>query len=155
MLCTSIKRVFGMSIVARILSGVFWAVLALCSITAMAADPPLPDELKPWQAWVLRGEEFRRCPFFATQQPAGAENFVCAWPERLTLNVNAGGGDFRQRWQVFADAWVPLPGSDEHWPRAVRLDGKPVAVVARDNVPNVRLSPGTYVLSGALQWSAR
>ncbi len=131
-------------------------LLALCSINLQAAEVPLPEELRPWQAWVLQGQEFRRCPFFATRPGMdAAENFVCAWPERLSLNVDAGGGDFRQRWQLFADAWVALPGSEEHWPRAVRLDGKPAAVVSRSGVPSVRLPPGSYTLSGTFQWSAR
>jgi hypothetical protein len=132
-----------------------WTWLALCSPGAHAAEVPIPDELKPWQAWVLRGEEFRRCPFFATQLPNGAADFVCAWPERLTLDVNASGGEFRQRWEVFAESWVALPGSEEHWPRTVRLDGKPAPVVARAGVPSVRLPPGNYQLSGSLQWNTR
>jgi hypothetical protein len=134
---------------------VLCAGFTLFSTGVHAAEAPIPDELKPWQAWVLRGEEFRRCPFFATQPPIEADDFVCAWPERLTLEVNATGGEFRQRWQVFAESWVALPGSEEHWPRVVRLDGKPAAVVAREGMPSVRLPPGSYQLSGTLQWNTR
>ncbi|HYM35071.1 MAG TPA: hypothetical protein VET48_06705, partial [Steroidobacteraceae bacterium] len=120
-----------------------------------AADVAVPDELKSWQGWALHGEEFRRCPFFANHQPNSSNDFVCAWPERLVLNVNAHGGDFTQRWQIFAESWIALPGNNEHWPRAVRLNGVPAPVVTHNGVPSLRLDPGSYTINGSLQWSTR
>ena len=43
----------------------------------------------------------------------------------------------------------------EHWPRDVRLDGAPAAVVAIGEVPNLRLPPGSYTISGRFAWSSR
>jgi hypothetical protein len=77
-------------------------------VGAFAADTAIPDELKSWQGWVLHGEEFRRCPFFANHAPNTAADHVCAWPERLVVGAVA-------RWRVYAalagvaEAWVTLP----------------------------------------------
>jgi hypothetical protein len=119
------------------------------------AQVAVPDELKSWQSWVLHGEEFRRCPFYASHQPNGSNDYVCAWPERLSINVNAQGGNFTQRWQVFSDSWVALPGNVQYWPRAVRLNGAAAPVIERSGIPHLRLSAGTYVINGTLSWSSR
>src|SRR5688572_30400015 len=133
------------------------ALVFCCSITRAQEIPP---ELRNWQGWVLKGEEFRRCPFLASAnlqpgQPIDAGAFRCSWPERLLLNVDTRGGSFSQRWQVYADSWVALPGETEHWPRDVRVNGQPASVVAIGNVPNLRLAPGTYSVTGRFEWNAR
>jgi hypothetical protein len=130
-----------------------------CSLAAKAQDA-IPPALREWQGWVLHGEEFRRCPFTATAdaeagEPLGEDQFRCVWPERLTLAVDAHGGTFSQRWQVFSESWVQLPGDAESWPREVRLNGAPAAVVAVDDVPSLRLSPGSYTISGRFEWGSR
>jgi hypothetical protein len=137
----------------------FIAIGFFCSMAARAQDA-IPPPLREWQGWVLHDQEFRRCPFASSAgaeagEPIDAAEFRCVWPERLTLTVEARGGTFSQRWQVFAESWVALPGNAEHWPRDVRLNGAPAAVVARDEVPHVRLKPGTYALSGRFEWSSR
>ena len=89
--------------------------LAFCSSAVAIAQESIPAPLRDWQEWVLHGEEFRRCPILANaidpDEDVGTPHFRCAWPERLTLNVNARGGNFTQRWQVFAESWVTLPGT--------------------------------------------
>jgi hypothetical protein len=134
--------------------------LALCGSLAARAQDALPPALRDWQGWVLHGEEFRRCPFAASAateagEPIDANEFRCVWPERLTLAVDSRGGTFSQRWQVFAESWVALPGNSEHWPRDVKLNGTAAAVVAVDDVPSLRLKPGSYTLSGRFEWSSR
>ncbi|HEX6397521.1 MAG TPA: hypothetical protein VFZ95_08870, partial [Steroidobacteraceae bacterium] len=134
--------------------------LVFCVSTVSWAQDALPPELRNWQGWVLKGEEFRRCPFLASTplepgKPIDAAAFRCAWPERLSLDVDARGGKFTQRWQVYADSWVTLPGSPEHWPQDVRVDGAPGAVVEHGGAPSLRLSPGNHAISGAFSWSAR
>jgi hypothetical protein len=132
-------------------------VVLLLALTwhSQAADVAVPDELKSWQGWVLHGEEYRRCPFFASHLPSGSNDYVCAWPERLTLDLNARGGDFTQRWQIFSDSWIALPGDTQHWPRNVRLNGVAAPVIEREGLPKLRLTPGSYTVTGAMQWSAR
>src|SRR5215510_10830523 len=134
------------------------AALVFCGSVVHAQE--LPPELRNWQGWVLKGEEFRLCPFLAStalqpDEAIDADAFRCAWPERLTLSVNAGGGTFTQRWQVYAETWLELPGNLEFWPQDVQVDGKPGAVVARDGVPSLRLAPGAHTVAGRFTWSTR
>ena len=137
----------------------FIALAFLCAIDARSQDA-LPPSLRDWQGWVLHGEEFRRCPFAASAkvqpgEPIAAAEFRCVWPERLTLAVDARGGTFSQRWQVFAESRVALPGSAEHWPRDVRLNGAPAPVVAVDDIPTLQVKPGTNTISGRFEWNSR
>src|SRR3954465_348560 len=132
--------------------------LAFCSPFAQAQDA-LPPALRDWQGWVLHGEEYRRCPFLASTpltpgQPIDQSAFRCEWPERLALSVDAHGGTFTQRWQVFAPTWVSLPGDAEHWPRDVKLDGAPAPVVESDGIPRLHLAPGSYAISGRFDGSS-
>jgi hypothetical protein len=71
------------------------------------------------------------------------------------LSVDARGGTFSQRWQVYAESWVALPGNTEYWPRDVRINGAPAPVVAVNDVPNLRLKPGSYTIAGRFEWSSR
>jgi hypothetical protein len=120
-----------------------------------AEQPLVPRALEDWQGWVLKGKEFHRCPFLAGSNTADAGSYRCVWPERLLLNGDARGGTFSQRWQVYTEGWVALPGDLERWPRAVSVDGAPAAMVARGDVPYVRLPAGSHVLSGRFVWEAR
>lgn len=122
---------------------------------AAQAQTPVPRALEDWQAWVLKGREFHRCPFLAGSNPAVAESYRCAWPERLLLNVDARGGHFSQRWQVYTESWVALPGDLMRWPQEVLVDGRSAALVAREGVPQVRLTAGAHQLSGAFAWQVR
>src|SRR5437588_12320006 len=44
--------------------------------------------------------------------------------ERLLLNLDAHGGRFSQRWQVYTEGWVALPGDPVGWPEGVLGDGR-------------------------------
>ncbi|MBC8028184.1 MAG: hypothetical protein H7Y89_19490 [Steroidobacteraceae bacterium] len=136
--------------------------LALCAIlpsNAAPAQDAIPPGLRDWQGWVLKGEDFRRCPFLSSQAYPGQSlapgSFRCVWPDRLALTVDARGGTFTQRWQVYAESWVELPGNSEHWPRDVKLNGAPAAVVAVGETPTLRLGPGSHTLSGRFSWNSR
>src|SRR6266850_3285340 len=138
----------------RILS---FALILLASAIpqALSAATAVPGELSGWEAWVLKGQEYRRCPLMGPSEGGDENSFRCLWPERLAISVNAHGGTFTQRWQVFAESWITLPGSLEHWPRDVRSNGAPLAIVARDGLPQARLAPGTYSISGTFESSQR
>ncbi len=136
------------------------AALVLLSAAATARGPAdaqtlVPRALEDWQAWVLKGKEFHRCPFLAGSNAADAGSYRCVWPERLLLNLDAHGGTFSQRWQVYTESWVALPGDLERWPQAVSVDGAPAAIVARSDLPYVRLTAGSHLLSGRFAWEAR
>ncbi|TLY96148.1 MAG: hypothetical protein E6K36_11220 [Gammaproteobacteria bacterium] len=140
----------------RLLAAVALVLLSATAGTRATAQQPLiPRALEEWQGWVLKGKEFHRCPFLAGSNIAAADSYRCVWPERLLLNLDAHGGTFSQRWQVYTENWVALPGDLERWPQAVSVDGAPAAVVARGDVPYVRLTPGSHALSGRFVWEAR
>ncbi|HKE43539.1 MAG TPA: hypothetical protein VKB41_03270 [Steroidobacteraceae bacterium] len=121
----------------------------------LAAEVAVPPDLQPWQGWVLQGEEYRRCPFITGNQAASEQAFQCIWPERLALELDARGGRFTQRWELFAESWITLPGDLEHWPRDVQLDGARAVVVARNGVPQIRLAAGAHTVSGSFRWTRR
>lgn len=133
------------------------ALLIACSNAP--AQEAIPSGLRDWQGWVLRGQEFRQCPFLAARlredAPIARHRYRCVWPGRLSLSVDARGGHFSQRWQVHLRDWVTLPGNTEHWPRDVRVDGRPAPIVERHGRPGVLLAAGTHEISGRFEWSMR
>ncbi|HEY7378390.1 MAG TPA: hypothetical protein VH542_06875, partial [Steroidobacteraceae bacterium] len=121
----------------------------------LAAEVAVPPDLQPWQGWVLQGEEFRHCPFINGSGAASGGAFQCIWPERLVIDLDARGGRFSQRWEVFTESWITLPGDLEHWPREVALDGARAVVVAREGNPRIRLAAGSHVVTGGFRWARR
>jgi len=134
------------------------ALLAIvfCHIApAPAQQTAIPPDLKPWESWVMYGEEFRRCPVRNGVGADGADAFVCTWPGRMHVAVSSGGGEFRQSWRIYAESWVALPGDSEHWPEDVRVDGALAAAVERNGVPQLRLGAGDHTISGSFTWARR
>src|SRR5262249_44879826 len=76
----------------------------------------------------------------------------CAWPGRLTLDLDGKGGRFTQQWALYREAWVRLPGDSARWPQEVRVDGKPQPVAASEGAPAVRLGKGKHEVSGVFVW---
>ncbi len=133
-----------------------FAVALLAFAGTATGQDYVPDELTGWQDWVLKDHEYRACPFYFDRGASGPGDFVCAWPGRLQLDVTSSGGRFSQSWTVDGEAqWITLPGSAEHWPDRVTVDGRPVEVVARNNTPTVRLDPGSYRIAGRFVWDDR
>ena len=121
-----------------------------------AAQDYVPDELQGWQQWVLKDREYRSCPFHFDRGATERNEFVCAWPETLSVNVDENGGTFSQTWNVSADdAWLPLPGDANYWPDRVTVNGAAGAVVERGGTPSVRVGPGRHRLAGRFEWDQR
>lgn len=131
------------------------AVVLCYSVALSAQQAAIPPDLKPWEPWVMYGEEFRRCPMRNGVDPQDAGAFACAWPGRLRVAVSSDGGEFRQSWRTYADSWVALPGDSEHWPENTRVDGNPAPAIERDGVPRVRLGAGEHTISGSFAWVRR
>ena len=131
-------------------------VSLLLTTTAATAQDYVPDDLKDWQAWVLKDLEYRTCPFYFNTGAERRGDFVCAWPGRLQLSVTGSGARFTQRWTVYADEqWLTLPGDAAYWPDRVTVNDRAVEVVARNGQPSVRLVPGTYSIAGRFEWDER
>ncbi len=127
-------------------------VLGIGTMAYAAADlstGEIPPELARWRSWVLHGYADKLCPS-AFDNGAVVR---CQWPSRLEISVSADGGAFEQHWMIFADGWVTLPGHPDMWPDGVVVDGRPAAVVNRDNVPSLRLEPGEHQIKGRFYWS--
>ena len=119
--------------------------LSCLSSTVHAADVVVPEPLKPWVPWVLHGHEQARCPVIE-----GAPH--CAWPGPLALVVTATGGTFEQRWALVTQTAITLPGSADHWPQDVTVDGKKAVVVDRGDRPVVTIAAGEHVVRGTFSW---
>ena len=128
----------------------------LFAAAVTVAQDYVPQELQGWQKWVLKDKEYRDCPFYFNRNAAERQDFVCAWPGQLRLSVTASGAEFTQQWTVYAqEQWLSLPGGVEYWPDAVTVNDRSIEVIARNNVPSVRLAPGTYRVAGRFEWDAR
>lgn len=129
-----------------------WLALWAGSVSAAA----VPPALEPWRDWAGDGLQHLACPWLS---PAGAfgdaQQHVCAWPQTLTIEVDGAGARFRQRWRVYADADVPLPGDRTAPPIDVRTDGAPAAVLGGDDAPSLRLPAGEHEITGTLAWAQR
>lgn len=146
-----------------------WACGPWALIQAQTGVRPLevPAALEPWIPWVLEGRDPRPCPVDPMASiPAGsaagldagvgdATDRLCAWPGRLHLELSSVGGRFAQRWQVYAESWVPLPGDAEVWPQDTESAEGPLAVVLREGRPTVKLPPGEYAITGRFDWGQR
>ncbi len=131
-------------------------LVALACAGSAGAEPlardAVPEPLRPWVDWVLRGHEVESCPFLYA---SGARH--CVWPARLELDLGASGGRFEQQLWVGAQSDVWLPGGTAEpaaWPEDVRLDGSPAPVLDLQGRPGLRLARGLHRVSGRLVWKA-
>ena len=111
----------------------------------------VPEPLRPWIEWALRGSPAEK----PVTCPAAFDSFDrrrCVWPGTLELRLGKEGGTFAQDWELFDEAWVPLPFAEGVWPEEVKLDGHPALFMMRDGAPAVRLEVGRHQLEGRLVW---
>lgn len=131
----------------------FVFIFFLSAVTAWGAPPSdidlIPPALEEWKDWVLYGEEDRFCPVSYNNENA----CHCTWPSRLNLDFDDKGGRFTQRWLIFKEVWIPLPGGSGIWPQNVKVDGKDVPVVKKGNIPSVHMLEGRHELDGCFKWN--
>jgi hypothetical protein len=131
----------------------FIPIFLLITVAAWASTAPdtetIPSSLEEWKPWVLHGKESHFCP---TPYNKG-HIYRCTWPSRLELDLAKEGGRFTQQWLVFKKGRVPLPGSRGMWPQDVKVDGKSVPILVKENVPSVHMTPGEHSLKGSFAWS--
>lgn len=108
----------------------------------------IPEPLKPWKEWVLYDVKDSDCPFLYHKH----EQRFCAWPTNLNLNIDSTSGRFEQRWQIFNESWIRLPGNIKHWPQSVMVNNKKAIVTQRDGFPVVLLKPGNISIKGQFEW---
>src|SRR5213080_2889010 len=129
-------------------------VVGWLTVLPAAAEPvareQVPEALRPWTDWVMHGHEEAFCSLLQ----GSTDHRQCAWPSRLTLDLDGRAGRFAQDWLVQRAGWVPLPGDAARAPLDVRADGKPAAVTFRSGVPSVRLERGAHTVSGVFAWDS-
>src|SRR5207247_1807078 len=129
-------------------------VVGWLTVLPAAAEPvareQVPEALRPWTDWVMHGHEEAFCSLLQ----GSTDHRQCAWPSRLTLDLDGRAGRFTQDWLVQRAGWVPLPGDAARAPLDVRADGKPAAVTFRSGVPSVRLERGAHTVSGVFEWDS-
>ena len=133
-----------------VVRGLTLAIALAAGIPIASAQPisreDLPPSLRPWVPWVLDQVPTLGC---ATLQGRA----VCLWPGQLELALGPDGGTFALALQADRAVDVPLPGSAEHWPQDVRLDGAPAPVFNKDGAPRLRVGSGRHRLAGRFAWS--
>ena len=121
------------------------------------AQTYVPEELQPWQEWVLKDKEYRQCPFYFDQTVEQASAFVCSWPGTLELDVDASGARFTQQWTVYtSDQWVtslPTTGRSRSSREIMcRASGWHRAHGASPGVSNGRIAPECLQFRSRLHW---
>ena len=136
---------------------------SLLAFIAQAADPGTPAALDSWRTWVAKDQGFRACPMIVTMTSGSGSggvsateksDFICQWPGTLNIVADGKGATIAQHWIVEADGWVPLPGSREHWPQEVLVDGRAAAVVDFEG-PTLWLAKGDHDLRARFFWTER
>src|SRR5262245_17254439 len=110
------------------------------AITAAAADPPIPEPLRPWETWATWNDVHRFCP----TPYSDPKTHRCFWPSRLALKAETNGARFDLGVAVFGVTWVPLPGGTDTWPIDVRSNGSAIPVLEHGGAPAVQLQQGQY-----------
>ncbi len=128
-------------------------VYAIMAVTpALAATAvKVPEPLKPWVDWVLHDQEEE---LLCTPNYNDSNNFHCNWPSSLDLDIKAEKGSFSQNWYLEHESWIQMPGNEQLWPQEVRINGKPAIILKQHGVPQVKLPPGTYKISGSFSWQS-
>ena len=127
----------------------------------VSAKPDVPEPLKPWVSWAIKGQEAALCPFLN-----GPGETRCRWASPLALSMEDKKGGFSFKARLFDEDWIPLPGDADHWPldvkMAIKMDvkidvkagGQPLAVSERGGRPMVRAPKGEYSVTGSFAWDA-
>ncbi len=116
-------------------------------LSANAQVNNIPDDLKPWVQWVLKDQPNINCPIIYNRN----QN-ICAYPGFLSIDVQETMANFEQRWDVYAKAWITLPGDNKNWPEKVSVNEKKYPVVAHNGKPSILLDKGHYLVDGKLNW---
>lgn len=109
----------------------------------------IPDDLKPWTSWVLKGYEDRACPRPFNQD----DQFLCDWPAELRLNVAQTQADFVQKGVLYQDGWIMLPGETQDWPSDVKLNNQSLPVIEMNGRPYAYLQKGNYQIEGKFNFN--
>ncbi|WP_407278019.1 hypothetical protein U5817_15925 [Aromatoleum evansii] len=134
--------------ILALLAGLLACVSLAHAGTGRMSPEEVPPPLRPWVDWARHNPPAPECPRTASEP----EPVHCIWPAGIEMQLSARQGAFTMTVDAFGDGAVELPGDIETWPREVRLDGEPVAVVPANGRPSLRVGPGHHVVAGRFDW---
>jgi hypothetical protein len=129
--------------------------LFIFSLLKTASADEIPPQLQDWKDWVQFQQQYQDCPYFYNKNSRSESQHVCAWPQSLNLDITENSAQFRIKWGVIHDSWLPLPGDKKSWPQEVRANNKELIVQRHNNHPRVYLKRGQHIISGRFNWSKR
>lgn len=124
-------------------------------LTASALAQPLPAPLEPWRGWVLHGQEYRACPFYAGTRAAAEGDHACVLSGPLRIEIVGDRAQVDQELSVAAEGFVPLVHADKLWPEELGINGAAGAVLPGPAGPRVWLAAGRHRLRYALPLAPR
>lgn len=125
-------------------------IIAFLLLQCIAAGAlATPAALDNWKGWLRDKHPDIDCPRLAT----ATDERRCVWPGKLVITLTEGGAQFEQSWQISGASWIALPGDKERWPQRVTINGKPAAVLEREQSPMLWLEPGNYLVRGSFAWN--
>jgi hypothetical protein len=99
----------------------------------------------------LDGEQSADCPRATLE----IERSACVYYGRSTFAVTDSSASFSFTARVFGEQNVTLPGSQQYWPQEVEVDGTSAPVSSQDGLPSLRLTAGSYRITGSLRFEQR
>lgn len=150
----SIRYFYTLSF-CRTLSLIFVMLLtSFHSVASITSDDNIPQQLKPWVKWVNAENTFLSCYVKDGAQGNKAEQRQCAWPRKITLDVQTGKVTFDTYWIVDEPSFVPLVGEGNYWPTNVFVNNNPAKVVSQNidslSIPGVWLAAGSHQITGEI-----
>ncbi|MFK8050955.1 MAG: hypothetical protein AB8B81_21185 [Halioglobus sp.] len=126
--------------------------ILLSTALLLASHWAFSAPMDQWESWILESHPQQNCPWLMGKNNAKS----CIWPGKLSVSANDRGGSFSQTLDIYEKrALVALPGSSDHWPTSVAVDGKPAEIIERNNRPYVALTAGNHTVTGDFSWSKR
>jgi len=126
--------------------------IILCAGLLMSFSFAKANPMDKWEPWVLEDHKQYHCPWVLGK----SEEKTCIWPGKLRLNAGNQGATFTYTVDVYEqNAFVALPGNSAYWPKNVLVDGKPAALVERNELPYIAVSSGQHKVSGQFSWHKR
>lgn len=129
----------------RYLSAVFAFFAVALHRTPLAADPYVPEQLKPWVSWVEQRTPERVCAVLGQARE-------CRWPGELRLVVTDTGATFDFAVRLDARQTIVIPGGSGVWPLEVTAQGGNLRVIPGGDLPTVTLPAGEHTLRGEFRW---
>ena len=135
----------GMVVVLSLLSGMAQAADKKTEKTSAAQN--FPAELSKWIPWLEASQPQRDCPQHNNQAQ-------CVFPSSLKIEI-ISARELRFEMLVYSSAHtaekLALPGNAEHWPQALQLNGKAVAVTEENTKPVLWIpGAGEWLVKGVI-----